>query len=149
MGRVVVNLQSINSDKKTGFPEDISYWLNLWDNYISECKEVIIHCWNEETEELAELQSRDSYSKKEGLITSFALSFTDDNKKFLRNHSVDPKGGLKWFTMLFRVEGEERLEIEYYGSEIVIYKLGEDEAEKFTLLFPSTANTQFHEDDTD
>ena len=68
---------------------------------------------------------------------------------YFRNNSIDPKGGLKWFTMFFNKDGDERLEIGHYGSEIILYKVDEEEAEKFISLFTSSAITHFYDENAD
>lgn len=146
MGQVTIQLPTISSSSKSSFSEDISYWSNLWNRYIHEFQDVIIHCWNEETEVIAKLDSIADLTQKEGLITLFTLSLTEDNRTFLKEHSVDPRGGLKWFTLFFQVDGEERLEVGHYGSEIVLYRVDEEQAEKFIAIFPETVSSQFYED---
>lgn len=146
MGQVAIHLSAISSDSKTAFAEDTSYWLSIWKDYINEFQSVVIHCWNEETEAIAELDSIAEYTTKEGLITLFTISLTEDNRAFFKEHSVDPRGGLKWFTLFFQVDGEERLEVGHYGSEIVVYNVDEAQAEKFIALFPETASSHYYED---
>ena len=68
---------------------------------------------------------------------------------YFRNNSIDPKGGLKWFMMFFNKDGDERLEIGHYGSEIILYKVDEEEAEKFISLFTSSATTHFYDENAD
>lgn len=146
MGQVTIQLPTISSDSKVGFSEDISYWLNLWDNYINEFQNVVIHCWNEETEAIEELNQITDISVKEGLITSFTLSLTEDTRTFLREHSADANGGLKWFTLFFQIDNENRLVIGHYGSEIVFFFVNKEHAEKFMSLFPETVSSQFYDD---
>ena len=54
---------------------------------------------------------------------------------FLRNQSIDPNGGLKWFTLFFYKEDIQMLEIAQYGSEIVLYGVDEKEAQNFKRCF--------------
>lgn len=149
MGQVTIQLPTISSDSKSSFSQDISYWSNLWNGYIHEFQDVIIHCWNEETEVIAKLDSIADHTQKEGLITLFTLSLTEENRTFLKEHSVDPRGGLKWFTLFFQVNGEERLEVGHYGSEIVLYRVDEEQAEKFIALFLKTVSSHFYGDYTE
>ncbi|WP_313894484.1 hypothetical protein [Psychrobacillus sp.] len=146
MGQVAIHLPAISSDSKTAFAEDTSYWLNMWEDYINVFQSVVIHCWNEETEAITELDSIAEFTIKEGLITLFTISLTEGNRAFLKEHSVDPRGGLKWFTLFFQVNGEERLEVGHYGSEIVVYKVDEEQAEKFIALFPESSSSHYYED---
>ena len=37
------------------------------------------------------------------------INLTDENQAYFRNYSVDPKGGLKWFTMFFQEDGDEQI----------------------------------------
>ena len=67
---------------------------------------------------------------------------------FLRDNSIDSKGGLKWFTMFFHEEGDEVMEIGHYGSEIILYKVNEEEADKFSSLFPQTSTIEYYEEHT-
>ena len=46
--------------------------------------------------------------------------------------------------MFFKKDGEERLEIGQYGSENILYKVDEEEAEKFISIFSSSAVRNFY-----
>lgn len=146
MGHVLVSLETTSTDEKTGFPVDLSFWGNLWDCYVVEFQEVIIHCWDEEKAAIEELSVKASNIKDEGLIQIFTLTLTEENRVFLRDNSIDSKGGLKWFTMFFHEEGDEVIEIGHYGSEIILYKVNEEEADKFSSLFPQTSTIEYYEE---
>ena len=85
MGSVFIQLQTISGDNKTGFAEDISHWERLWDSYMGEMEEVMIHCWGEEKEAIEELTPRTAFIKDESLVTIFTLNLTEDNSTFLKN----------------------------------------------------------------
>ena len=72
----------------------------------------------------------------EGLVKVFTVTLNEENCTFLRNQSIDPNGGLKWFTLFFYKEDVQMLEIAQYGSEIVLYGVDEKEAEELQTLFP-------------
>lgn len=149
MGHVFVQLQTISTNRKTGFAEDVSHWFTLWDLYTVNMDEVIIHCWEEEKKFIEELSPKAAFIKNEGLITIFTLNLTEENRSFLREHSVDQNGGLKWFTMFFQKDGEQRLVVSHYGSENVLYQADKEEAERFVSLFSSEVSATYDGDDID
>lgn len=150
MGNIVITLESMSTNEKSSFPSNTDYWSNLWDNYTNDYPEVVIHCWEEETDAIEELSARAVSVLNEGLMKIITVNLNEDNRLFFRNYSSDPKGGLKWFMMFFHIDGEERLEIGRYGSEIILYKVDEEEAEVFSAIFlPSAATSNFSEDYSD
>lgn len=144
MGNVVVTTEAMSVEGKSSFPVDTSFWEDLWDQYTNEFEEVVIHCWMEELDILEELNSRAVSVQTEGLMKVFTINLTDENRLYFRNYSVDPKGGLKWFTMFFQQDGVEQMEVGHYGSEIILYKVNKEEAEKFVEIFPKIADSEYH-----
>lgn len=149
MGNVVVTIDTMSTEDKSSFPSNISFWTDLWDNYTNEFQEVIIQCWKEETEAIHELSAKAASTINEGLIKILTINLSDENRAYFRNHSEDPKGGLKWFTMFFNIDGDERLEVGHYGSEIILYKTDEEKAKKFISIFPSSITTHFYDENAD
>lgn len=149
MGNVVVTTEAMSVEGKSSFPIETSFWEDLWDQYTTEFQEVVVHCWMEEIDVFEELNSRAVSVQTEGLMKVVTINLTDENRLYFRNYSVDPKGGLKWFTMFFHVDGVEQLEIGHYGSEIILYKVNEEEAEKFIEIFPKTADSVYHATNAD
>lgn len=150
MGNIVVTLESMSTNEKSSFPSNTSYWVNFWDNYTNDYPEVVIHCWEEETDVIEELSTKAVSVLTEGLMKIITVNLNEENRLFFRNYSIDPKGGLKWFMMFFHIDGEERLEIGRYGSEIILYKVDQEEAEAFSAIFlPSAATSNYSEDYSD
>ncbi|QFF99770.1 hypothetical protein PB01_13480 [Psychrobacillus glaciei] len=149
MGNVVVKIETMSTEGKSSFPSDVNFWTNLLDNYTNEFQEVVIQCWNEEEHAINELSSRAASTTNEGLIKIFYINLNEENRVFLRNHSVDPNGGLKWFTMFFNVNGDERLEVSHYGSEIILYKADEEIAKQFISIFSSSITTHYYDENAD
>ncbi|WP_391116542.1 hypothetical protein [Psychrobacillus sp. L3] len=149
MGNVVVTIETMSSEKKSSFPSNVSFWTDLWDNYTNEFQEVIIQCWKEEEEVVNELQPKAASSRSEGLIKVLTINLNEENCTYLRDHSIDTKGGLKWFAMFFNIEGDERLEVSHYGSEIILYKTDEERAKEFISIFPSSITTHYYDENAD
>lgn len=149
LGNVIVTTESMSIDGKSSFASDTSFWTNLWDLYTNEIDDVIIQSWKEEVAVIDELKPRSTSSINEGLVKVITINLNEENRTFFRNNSIDPKGGLKWFKMFFNKAGDERLEIGHYGSEIILYKVDEEEAEKFISIFASSASTSFYDENAD
>ncbi|WP_391202794.1 hypothetical protein [Psychrobacillus sp. L4] len=149
MGNVVVTIETMSTEEKSSFPSNVSFWTNLWDNYTNEFQEVVIQCWKEEEHAISELSSRAASTTNEGLIKIFSINLNEENRVFLRNYSIDPKGGLKWFTMFFNINGDERLEVSHYGSEIILYKADEEKAKQFISIFSSSITTHYYDENAD
>ncbi|WP_144514001.1 hypothetical protein [Bacillus sp. FJAT-22090] len=149
LGSAVVTIEAMSTDSKSSFATDTSYWTELWDTYTRDFPEVIIHCWAEEQEAIEELSKRAVSVMNEGLVKVITVNLSEENRNFFRNHSIDPRGGLKWFTMFFNLNGDERLEIGHYGSEIIFDDVDEEDATKFISLFPASSNIHFSEDEED
>ena len=149
MGNVIVTTEAMSVEGKSSFPIDTSFWEDLWDQYTNEFEEVVIHCWTEELDVFEELNARAVSVQTEGLMKVITVNLTDENRLFFRNYSVDPKGGLKWFTMFFQMDGAEHMEIGHYGSEIILYNVDEEEAAKFVEIFPKITDSEYHETNGD
>lgn len=134
---------------KSSFALDTSFWEDLWDNYTTTFQDVVIHCWKEEEEIIEELRPKAISILNEGLVKVITVNLNEENHTYFRNNSIDPKGGLKWFMMFFNKDGDERLEIGHYGSEVILYKVDEENAEKFISLFNSSATTHFYDENAD
>ncbi|TQR14058.1 hypothetical protein FG382_10525 [Psychrobacillus lasiicapitis] len=134
---------------KSSFALDTSFWEDLWDNYTTTFHDVVIHCWKEEEEIIEELRPKAISILNEGLVKVMTVNLNEENHTYFRNNSIDPKGGLKWFMMFFNKDGDERLEIGHYGSEVILYKVDEVNAEKFVSLFNSSATTHFYDENAD
>lgn len=143
MKHVRIHLETTHTEKKTSVPVDISYWRTLWDTYISDFSSVEIHCWQEETEKIGELTKLSAQSIDQGLVKSITITLNEDNCNYLRNHSIDSNGGLKWFTLFFYKEDIQILEIAQYGSEIDLYGVNKDEAAEFQNRFPENADAEY------
>ena len=143
MKHVRIHLETTHTEKKSSVPIDTSYWEKLWDTYTSDFASVEIHSWLEETEQLAELSKIAANSSEQGLVKSFTITLNEENCNYLRNHSIDSNGGLKWFTIFFYKEDIQMLEIAQYGSEIVLYGVDKKEAAEFETLFPENANAEY------
>jgi|GEM_PF-5305440 len=146
MGNITVTIESSSVDGKSSCPVDTSFWKNIWEQYTTEFTELIIHCWMEEQEVVDELGARAVNVINEGLMKVFTINLSEDNRLFFCNYSIDPKGGLKWFKMFFHVNGDERLEIGHYGSEITLYNVDKEKATEFSALFPRSSISNFHDD---
>lgn len=146
MGNITITIESISVEGKSSCPVDTSFWESLWEQYTAEFTELVIHCWMEEQEVVDELAARAVNVMNEGLMKVFTINLSEDNRLFFRNYSIDPKGGLKWFTMFFHVNGDERLEIGHYGAEIILYHVDKEKASEFSALFPRSSISNFHED---
>ena len=143
MKHVRILLETTHTEKKSSVPIDTRYWEKLWDIYTSDFASVEIHSWLEETEQLEELSKISANSIEQGLVKSFTVTLNEENCNYLRNHSIDDKGGLKWFTLFFYKEDVQMLEIAQYGSEIVLYGVNEKESAEFETLFPDNANAEY------
>ena len=143
MKHVRIHLETTHTEKKSSVPIDTSYWENLWDSYTRDFASVEIHSWLEETEKLEELSKISANSIEQGLVKAFTVTLNEENCTYLRNHSIDADGGLKWFTLFFYKEDVQMLEIAQYGSEIVLYGVNEKEAAEFEMLFPEDANAEY------
>ena len=111
--------------------------------------EVVIHCWKEELAAIEELSARAISVMDEGLMKVLTINLNEDNRLFLRSHSIDVNGGLKWLAMFFHIDGDERLEISHYGSEIILYKVDEEEAKNFISIFSPSVITHYYDDYAD
>lgn len=149
MGNIVVSIETTSTNDKSSFATNTSFWTDLWDNYTSEFQEVVIHCWKEELAAIEELSARAISVMDEGLMKVLTINLNEDNRLFLRSHTIDVNGGLKWFAMFFYVDGDERLEISHYGSEIILYKVDEEEAKNFISIFSPSVITHYYDDYSD
>ena len=138
-----VRLETISNNEKTVFPKSTSYWQELWDTYTTDFVSVEIHCWKEETNHIDEIVPIASRTEDQNLVLSMIVTLNEENRNFLRNHSVDPKGGLKWFSLFFYKEATQMLEIGRYGSEIALYGITEEEGELFKKIFPEDAEFEY------
>lgn len=143
MKHIRVHLSTTKTDKKIAVPQSIAYWHELWDTYTMNFVSVEIHCWKEETEQIKELTQLAAFSTVNGLIMIFTITLDETNRAYLRGQSIDPEGGLKWFTLFFYKQSIQMLEIAQYGSEIVLYGVNKNEANEFKKLFPKTAQTEY------
>lgn len=143
MKHIRIHLKTSSTANKTSVPNDTSYWKKLWDSYTSEYASVEILCWQEEVHDIEELTRLSAHSVNQGLVKSFTITLDEENCNYLRNHSIDADGGLKWFTIFFYKEDIQMLEIAQYGSEIVLYGVNEKEAEEFEALFPEIENAEY------
>lgn len=138
-----VRLETTSTSEKTVFPKSTSYWQELWDTYTTDFVSVEIHCWKEETNHIDELVLIASQNEDQNLVLSFLITLNEENRNFLRNHSVDSNGGLKWFSLFFYKEATQMLEIGRYGSEIALYGVTEEEGEHFKKIFPEDAEFEY------
>lgn len=143
MKHIRIHLKTKRTANKTSVPNDTSYWKMLWDTYTSDYASVEIHCWKEEVHDIEEMTKLSALSVNQGLVKSFTITLNEENCNYLRNHSIDADGGLKWFTIFFYKEDIQMLEIAQYGSEIVLYGVNEKEAEEFEALFPEIENAEY------
>lgn len=146
LGQLVIQVESMSLEEKTLFPIDLSFWEDLWDQYTTQYSEVVIHCWAEEEDAVNELSEKSFEVMNEGLMKVITVNLNDENRLFFRNYSIDPVGGLKWFTMFFNAEGEEELEIGHYGSEIIFSNVDEEKAEEIKGIFPISTDMEYHDD---
>lgn len=130
-------------DSRVAVPRSMVYWHELWDQYTVDFVSVEIHCWKEEKEKIDELMPLASFYAEQGLIMSITLSLDESNRAYLRNHSIDPEGGLKWFSLYFYKENIQMLEIAQYGTEIVLYGVTKDEADDFAKIFPDIDKAEY------
>ena len=149
MGNITVTMEAMSVEGKSLCPVETSFWEDLWDQYTADFQEVVVHCWKEEQEAIDELSPRAINVINEGLMKVITVNLSDENRLFFRNYSVDPRGGLKWFTMFFQVDGEEGLEIGNYGSEIILYNMNEEEKERFISIFSTSAITHYYDEYAD
>ncbi|MEI4769200.1 hypothetical protein WAX74_06030 [Psychrobacillus sp. FJAT-51614] len=149
MGNIVITGETISTNEKSSFAMNTSFWIDLWDKYTNEFHEVVIHCWKEELDVIEELSPRAVSVMDEGLIKVLTINLNEENRLFFRNSSIDLKGGLKWFKMFFHVDGDERLEIGHYGSEIILYKVNEEVANNFVSIFSPSVITHYYDDYAD
>lgn len=143
MKHVRILLETTHTEKKSSVPIDTSYWKKLWDTYTRDFASVEIHSWLEESEQLEELSKIAANAIEQGLVKAFTITLDEENCNYLRNHSIDSNGGLKWFTIFFYKEDIQMLEIGQYGSEIVLYGVDKKEAIEFETLFPENANAEY------
>lgn len=143
MKHIRIKLPTSKNDTKIAVPQGMRYWNELWDTYTEDFTSVEIHCWTVETERLGELKPLAAYSKVQGLIMTFTITLDERNWSYLRGQSIDPEGGLKWFTLYFYKNGIQMLEIAQYGSEIVLYGVDKKEADEFVKLFPDNTSSEY------
>lgn len=143
MKHMRVRLETTSNKEKPVFPKSTSYWQELWDTYTTEFVSVEIHCWKEEENQIDELVPIASRNEDQNLVLSFLITLNEDNRNFLRNHSIDSKGGLKWFSLFFYKEATQMLEVGRYGSEIALYGVTEEEGEIFKEIFPEDAEAEY------
>lgn len=143
MKHIRIHIKTSSNANRTSVPNDTSYWKKLWDTYTSEYASVEIQCWQEEVHDIEELTKLSAHSVSQGLVKSFTITLNEENCNYLRNHSIDADGGLKWFTIFFYKEDIQMLEIAQYGSEIVLYGVNEKEAEEFEAIFPEIENAEY------
>lgn len=146
MGQLVIHVEAMSLAEKESFPTDLSFWEDLWDQYTTKYSEVVIHCWSEEEQVVNELIEKSFEAMNEGLMKVFTVNLNEENRLYFRNYSMDPKGGLKWFTMFFQENGEEQLEIGHYGSEIIFSNVTEENAEEIKAIFPISTDMEYHDD---
>jgi hypothetical protein len=140
---ITVRLETGSSKHKTSFPTTTSYWQELWDTYTPNFVSVEIHCWKEEPKHAQELEKIASQIEDQNLIIAYTVTLNEENRAYLRDHSTDENGGLKWFTLIFYKETTQILEIGQYGSEISLYGIDKSEAEDFKSLFPENAESEY------
>jgi len=138
-----IHLETTHTEKKASIPIDTSYWGEMWDTYTTDFASVEIHCWKEEVDQIHELSNISAQSNDQGLVKSFTISLNNDNRTYLRNHSVDSNGGLKWFTLYFYKKDVQMLEIAMYGSEIVLYGVDNKEGDQFQELFSRIKHAEY------
>ena len=143
MKHIRIHLATMKSDRKVAVPQGILYWKELWDTYTTDFASVEILCWKEETQQIKELTPLAAHIKKQGLIILFTITLDETKRAYLRGESIDPEGGLKWFTLHFYKNDIQMLEIIYYGSEIVLYGVDKKEAEEFKKLFPDNVKAEY------
>jgi len=143
MKHIRIHLSTTKSDTKIAVPQGMMYWKELWDTYTVDFPSVEIHCWKEETKRVEELKPLAAHSTVQGLIVSFTITLDETNRAYLRGQSIDPDGGLKWFTLFFYKKGIQMLEIAQYGSEIVLYGVDKKEAAEFVKIFPDVAKSEY------
>lgn len=143
MKHIKIQLETTHSEHKTSLPTTTSYWQELWDTYTIDFSSVEIHCWKEEPKHMEELEKIASLIQDQNLIIAYTVTLNEENRAFLRNHSIDENGGLKWFTLLFYKETTQMLEIGQYGSEISLYGIDEKEAETFKAIFPENVESEY------
>lgn len=141
--RIQLTTAKTTAKTKVFVPLGMTYWTKLWDTYTFDFASVEIQCWKEETQYIKELTPLAAHFKEQGLIMSFTITLDDTNRAYLRGQSFDPEGGLKWFTLYFYKNDIQMLEIEQYGSEIVLYGINPLEAKEFQKLFPDTAHAEY------
>jgi hypothetical protein len=141
MKHVRIHLSTTKADEKIVVPQCMKNWQELWDTYT--VVSVEIQCWKEEIEQIKELTPLASFSSENGLVITFTITLDDANRAYLREQSIDPEGGLKWFKLFFYKKGIQMLEIAQYGSEIVLYGEDKNEAAEFEKLFHKTAQAEY------
>ncbi len=144
MGQIIVKTEAMSIEGKELYPVDTSFWEDLWDHFTSDLEEVVIHCLNEETEPMEEL-NQISYQTMNGYMhNELTITLTEDNRLYLRNSSIDlVVGGLKWNKMIFYKDGKVYLEINHYGSEITFYFVEKDMLEQVNFIFPITTEVEY------
>ena len=143
MKHIRILMETTHTQNRSSVPKDVSYWEELWDTYTSDFASVEIHCWQEELHHIEELTKKAAHIVDQGLVKVFTVTLNEENCSFLRNHSKDDNGGLKWFTLFFYKDDIQMLEIAQYGSEIVLYGVDKKEAAKFEELFPNVKQSEY------
>ncbi len=146
MKHIRINLETTQTNHKSSVPLDVSYWEKLWDTYTTDFASIEIHCWKEENVHIQELSPIAAQLEDQGLVKSFTITLNNENRNYLRNHSIDENGGLKWFTVFFYKEGIQIIEIGQYGSEIAYFGIDKNEAEEFQRLFAQVKHAEYFEE---
>ena len=136
--QVYIAPQTISTEEKSGFPQDISFWQPLWEKFSWKAATMEIHCWTEEHEIQEQLGVRMmEIGQVRGTKTiAFKIELTEATIDWISNESFDTGGGLKWFSIfLYDALGELVLIVGHYGGEIVFYPEEDREIEEIRSFF--------------
>ncbi len=135
---VYIAPQTISTEYKSGFPQDISFWQPLWEKFSWKATTMEIHCWAEEHEVQAQLGLRmKEIGQVRGTKTvAFKIELTEATIDWMSNESFDKRGGLKWFTIfLYDTLGNLLLIVGHYGGEVVFYPQKDAEIDEVRAFF--------------
>ncbi|MEK3857438.1 hypothetical protein [Cytobacillus sp. FSL H8-0458] len=143
---LAVNIPSYTNIDST-FPkpvnENYNYWLALIEHFLTISDTIEIHCWNEETDTIDEINSLYKEEFEVGIeenLTIFKGTISKLLIDYLLNKSINNNGDLKWFTLNL-----ERLRLPvfhsgHWGTELFIPNITKEDITFIKSVTPKETN---------
>lgn len=123
--------------------ENMEFWIPLMEYFLKRADTIEIHCWNEEKEVIAEIETflLGSFERKlDKNITIYKGPNIPDVSNYILRKALNNEGKIKWFSIFLSKEFENVFHSEHWGKEYFAPAVNEKDIEFIKEVMPQDTN---------